>query len=50
MMNRGDRAKFRNRKDITIEEFIKLKEKLIGEAKAVGAEQIAIWKIIQVRK
>ena len=39
MMNRGDRAKYRNRKDITVEEFFKLKEKLTGEAKAVGAEQ-----------
>jgi putative ABC transport system permease protein len=39
MMNRGDRAKFRNRKDLTYEEFEKLRDKLEGEAKAVGAEQ-----------
>lgn len=39
MMDRGDRAKYRNRKDLTIEEYYRLKDKLIGEAKAVGAEQ-----------
>ena len=39
MVDRGDRSKFRNRKDLTIEEYFKLKEKLTGEAKAVGAEQ-----------
>ena len=39
MMNRGDRAKFRNRKDITIDQFYALRDKLEGEASAVGAEQ-----------
>lgn len=39
MMDRGDRAKYRNRKDLTVEEYFKLKDKLIGDAKAVGAEQ-----------
>ncbi|MCB9206588.1 MAG: ABC transporter permease [Ignavibacteriales bacterium] len=39
MMDRGDRAKFRNRKDITYEQFTLLREKLLGEAQAVGAEQ-----------
>jgi putative ABC transport system permease protein len=39
MMNRGDRAKYRNRKDISIEEYFKLRDKLTGEAQAVGAEQ-----------
>lgn len=38
MMNHGDRAKFRNRKDISLEEFYRLKDKLEGEAKGVGAE------------
>ncbi len=39
MMNRGDRAKYRNRKDITIDQYYALRDKLEGEAKAVGAEQ-----------
>ena len=39
MMERGDRAKFRNRKDISIEEFFELRDKLANDAKAVGAEQ-----------
>jgi putative ABC transport system permease protein len=39
IMDRGDRAKFRNRKDLTVEQYYKLKDKLTGEAKAVGAEQ-----------
>jgi len=47
MMDRGDRAKFRNRKDLTVEEFEKLKEKLAGEAKAVGAEQWSFGKLFK---
>ncbi|MCB0731421.1 MAG: ABC transporter permease [Ignavibacteriae bacterium] len=39
MMDRGDRAKYRNREDITYEQYQLLREKLLGEAKAVGAEQ-----------
>jgi putative ABC transport system permease protein len=35
----NQRAKFRNRKNLTIEEYFKLKEKLEGIARAVGAEQ-----------
>ena len=34
----AERAKFRNRPDITLEEYYQLKEKLV-EAKSVGAEQ-----------
>lgn len=34
----GERAKFRNRPDITLEEFYRLKDKLV-EAKSIGAEQ-----------
>lgn len=41
MMNRGDRAKYRNREDITYEQFKLLRDKLLGDAKAVGAEQWA---------
>ncbi|PID59840.1 MAG: peptide ABC transporter permease [Ignavibacteriae bacterium] len=39
MINQGERRKYRNRKDITIEQFNELKEKLGSEAQAVGAEQ-----------
>ncbi|MBK7106590.1 MAG: ABC transporter permease [Ignavibacteriae bacterium] len=39
MMDRGDRAKYRNRKDLTIDEYYELRDKLQGEAEAVGAEQ-----------
>ncbi|MFC2085414.1 ABC transporter permease [Bacteroidota bacterium] len=39
-------AKYRNRKDITLEQYNKLKEKLVG-AKYVGAEQWGFRKIIQ---
>ncbi|MBK8946387.1 MAG: ABC transporter permease [Ignavibacteriae bacterium] len=39
MMNRGDRAKFRNRKDLTIDEYYELRDKLQGQVEAVGAEQ-----------
>ncbi len=41
------RAKFRNRKDITIEEYQKLKNKLNGDALAVAAEQWQYGKIIE---
>jgi putative ABC transport system permease protein len=44
MMDHGDRAKFRNRKDITIEQYYELKDKLT-EAKAVGAEQWGFGKV-----
>lgn len=47
MMDRGDRSKFRNRKDITIEEYAKLRDKLSGEAKAVAAEVWGYSKIFQ---
>ena len=47
MMDRGDRAKFRNRKDLTVEEFEKLRDKLAGEAKAVGAEQWQFGKVFK---
>ncbi len=39
MMDRGDRAKYRNRKDLTIDQYFELRDKLEGEAEAVGAEQ-----------
>ncbi|MFZ1291683.1 MAG: ABC transporter permease [Melioribacteraceae bacterium] len=39
MMERGDRIKYRNRKDLTIEQYYELRDKLQGEAEAVGAEQ-----------
>jgi len=39
MMDRGEWRKYRNRKDLTYEELAKLRDKLEGEAKAVGAEQ-----------
>jgi len=45
MMEHGDRAKFRNRKDITIEEAFELKDKLVNDAKAVGAEQWGYAKV-----
>ena len=47
MMDRGDRRKYRNRKDLTIEQYEKLKEKLAGEAKAVGAEQWSFGKLFK---
>ncbi|MCW8850574.1 MAG: ABC transporter permease [Melioribacteraceae bacterium] len=40
IMDHGDRSKYRNRKDITIDEFERLREKLQGDAKAVAAE---VW-------
>ncbi len=46
-IDRGDRRKYRNRKDITYEQFEKLRDKLAGEAKAVGAEQ---WKYGRIFK
>jgi len=49
MMDHGDRAKFRNRKDITIEEYTKLRDKLEGEAKAVGAEVWGYGKTFQYK-
>lgn len=47
MMERGDRAKFRNRKDISIEEYFALKDKLANVAKAVGAEQWGFAKLFK---
>ncbi len=47
MMNHGDRAKFRNRKDISFEEYSKLRDKLEGEAKAVAAEVWGYNKVFQ---
>lgn len=47
MMNRGDRAKYRNRKDISYDEYLLLREKLEGEAKAVAAEVWGYNKIFQ---
>ncbi len=41
-----NRGKFRNRKDITYEDFLKLKEKLKG-AKSVGAERWTFGKIVK---
>ncbi|MFA5805723.1 MAG: ABC transporter permease [Melioribacteraceae bacterium] len=43
----SERAKFRNRPDITLEEYYKLKEKLV-EAKSVGAEQWNFGKQIKI--
>ncbi|OGU37561.1 MAG: peptide ABC transporter permease [Ignavibacteria bacterium GWB2_35_6b] len=40
-----NRARFRNRKDITIEEYVRLKEMLV-DAKALGAEQWGFGKIL----
>ncbi len=42
----NDREKFRNRPDITLEEYFRLKEKLI-EAKSVGAEQCNFGKMLK---
>ncbi|MDQ7818475.1 MAG: ABC transporter permease [Melioribacteraceae bacterium] len=43
----GANAKYRNRPDITLEQFYLLKDKLV-EAKSVGAEQWGFGKIIKV--
>ncbi|MCX6167912.1 MAG: ABC transporter permease [Ignavibacteriales bacterium] len=43
----NDRARFRNRPDITLEEYYELKAKLV-EAKYVGAEQWNFGKLIKV--
>jgi len=43
----GERAKYRNRPDITLEEYYRLKEKLV-EAKSVGAEQWGFGKQLKV--
>ncbi len=43
----AERAKFRNRPDITLDEYYRLKEKLV-EAKSVGAEQWNFGKQIKV--
>lgn len=43
----GERAKYRNRPDITLEEYYRLKEKLV-EAKTVGAEQWNFGKQIKI--
>ena len=42
-----ERAKYRNRPDITLEEYYRLKEKLV-EAKSVGAEQWGFGKQLKV--
>lgn len=42
----GERAKYRNRKDITLEEYERFKEKLV-DAKYVGAEQWQFGKILK---
>lgn len=47
IMDHGDRSKFRNRKDITIDEFERLREKLQGEAKAVAAEVWSYGKVLK---
>lgn len=47
MMDRHERRKFRNREDITIDQYYKLKEKLEGVAQAVGAEQWQFSRIFQ---
>ncbi|MBU2493946.1 MAG: ABC transporter permease [Bacteroidetes bacterium] len=41
----NDRARYRNRKDITIEEYYRLKE-MLTDAKAVGAEQWGFGKVL----
>jgi putative ABC transport system permease protein len=48
-LNEGgnDRARFRNRPDITLDEYYRLKEKLV-EAKSVGAEQWTFGKQLKV--
>ncbi|MBA4406038.1 peptide ABC transporter permease [bacterium] len=43
----GERAKYRNRPDLTLEEYYQLREKLV-EAKYVGAEQWAFGKLLKV--
>lgn len=43
----GSRAKYRNRPDITFEEYERLKEKLV-EAKFVGAEQWQFGRVLKV--
>ncbi len=45
-MGHQDRSKFRNRKDITIEQYEKLKS-LLTDAQAVGAEQWQFAKVIK---
>ncbi len=45
--NRHSRAKYRNRKDITLEDYKKLKAKLVKDALAVGAEQWTYGKIVK---
>lgn len=47
MMNRGDRRKYRNRADITIEQFYRLKDKLQFDAQAIGAEQWGFGKVFK---
>lgn len=42
----GQNARFRNRPDITYEEFVQLREKLV-EAKSVGAEQWGFGKVFK---
>ncbi|MEE9430153.1 MAG: ABC transporter permease [Melioribacteraceae bacterium] len=49
MMDRGDRGKYRNRKPISIEEYFELKDKLVDDAKAVGAEQWGFSKMFKYR-
>ena len=49
MMQHGDRAKYRNRKDISIEEYFELKDKMTNDAKAVGAEQWGGGKVFTYR-
>lgn len=44
----GSRSKYRNRKDITLEEFIKLKE-VLTDAKFVAAEQWTFGKVVKFR-
>jgi putative ABC transport system permease protein len=49
IMDHGDRAKYRNRKDIDIEEYEKLKIKLEGDAQAVAAEVWGYSKVFQYK-
>ena len=44
--NGQDRSRFRNRRDITLDEFYELKKRLV-EAKSIGAEQWQFGKIIK---
>lgn len=46
MMNHSERSKYRNRRDISLEEALKLQE-LLTEAQYVGAEQWQFGKIIK---